>query len=124
LGRKLDYPMMQVKLDLSFQDDASFGERLAKEGRRVSLIHPGINTVFGSQIMEGESGTYMIRFDPRSQNLLCVSDTEENLYLLDFRQIPTDLRMQFQERESSFSDHASLKAHLQVWLDKIKPTSP
>lgn len=123
LGRKLDYPMMQIKVELSFQDDASFGEKLEAEGRRISLIHPGINTVFSCQNLEGQKGKYMIRFDPRSQNLLCVSDQEENLYLLDFRQIPNDLRMKFQERESSFSDHASLKEHLQSWLDKIEPTS-
>ncbi|MEL6251890.1 MAG: hypothetical protein AAFR87_07760 [Bacteroidota bacterium] len=123
LGRKLEYPMMQLKVDLSFQEDSSFGERLADQGRRISLIHPEINTVFSCKKLEGESGKYMIRFDPRSQNLLCVSDKEENLYLLNFRQISTNLRMKFKNRESSFSDHASLKKHLQNWLDKIEPNN-
>ncbi|MDW3651316.1 MAG: hypothetical protein R8P61_29835 [Bacteroidia bacterium] len=123
LGRKLDYPMMQIKVDLNFQEDTAFGEQLAEDNRRISLIHPGINTVFSCQHIEAEKGKYMLRFDPTSQNLLCVSDQEENLYLLDFRQIPSDLRMKFQERESSFSDHASLKKHLQNWLEKIEPTS-
>ncbi|MEM9272599.1 MAG: hypothetical protein AAGA80_06490, partial [Cyanobacteria bacterium P01_F01_bin.143] len=45
-------------------------------------------------------------------NLLCISDKEENLYLLRLRKLPEKHALVFEKNRAAFSNHESLKNFL------------
>ena len=120
LARIIDFPLMQVKLGFSTATDSKFGETLYKKGRKVSMIHPEINTVFSCKAYQDAQGQYLVSVDPIRENLLLVSDHEENLYLHNLRKIPENQRLTFGKGQGFFKDHSSLKSILQERLDKLQ----
>lgn len=121
LGRIIDFPLMQIKLELGSEADAKFGQTLYKQGRKIKMIHPDMNTVFLCKADPNDPGTYMVQVDPKRENLLLVSDHEEHLYLLNFRKIPETQSLLFGEGQTFFRDHASLKSLLQQRLNALYP---
>lgn len=112
LGRIVHFPLMKVQVGFRTAENEGFGEKLYQNGRKISMIHPNLNTVFACKAHPAEKGQYLVPVDPNIENLLLVSDEQEHLYLLNFRKIPEDLSLIFEESPSSFKDHASLKAYL------------
>ena len=118
LGRKLDYPLLNITVSLGLKGEGIFDKNQEARLKRLGMIHSGINTVFSCKEHPTEEGKYLLQLDPKVENLFCVSDEQEKLFLRKTRKIPEDLILRFEENHLPFSDHQALKELILSYLEK------
>ncbi|MEM6800857.1 MAG: hypothetical protein AAF696_05605 [Bacteroidota bacterium] len=118
LGRKLNYPLLNMTIGIGLEGNESTGANKLLELKRLVMIHPEINTVFSCKKHPTEAGKYLLQLDPKVENLYCISDEEEKLFLQKTRKLPEDLILRFKENQLPISNHQALKMLILSYLEK------